>query len=141
MRIAHLLLPAASLLLLAACATTRLDDTQRLALYQGQAGEPVKSISYNDPMGWERVDDSHLLLKMRPREAWLLSLSEPCLDWGRGSQAISITHQAGFVSAGFDRVEVPNAPLSCRISEIRPVDPVALRDALNARAAAARSGS
>jgi hypothetical protein len=135
MRIANLLLPAASLLIFAACATTRMSDQQKLALYQGQAGTPVKSIRYVDPIGWERIDNLHLVLNVRPRESWLVSMSAPCLDWGRNDQAISIGHNGGVVSPGLDTVTFPRSQISCRISEIRVVDPAAVRDARDAVAA------
>jgi hypothetical protein len=127
MRISRLLLPAASLLVLAACATTRMSDGQKLALYQGQAGAPVKSIRYIDPIGWDRIDDTHLVLDVRPRESWLMTLSGPCLDWGKYDQAISISHNGDIVSAGLDRVSFGRSGITCGIREIRPVDPAAVR--------------
>jgi hypothetical protein len=136
MRISRLILPAASLLLLAACATTRMNDQQKLALYQGQAGEPVKSIRYVEPIGWERIDNLHLVLNVRPRESWLIAMSAPCLDWGRGDQAISISHNGGQVNPGLDTVKFPASQVSCRISEIRLVDPAAVRVARDAALAA-----
>lgn len=134
MRPNRFLLPAASLFLLAACATTRMDDPQKLALYQGHAGAPVKSIRYVDPIGWQRIDNFHLVLDVRPRESWLVSMTGPCLDWGSGDQAISISHNGGVVSPGLDVVNFLRSRISCRIGEIRLVDPVAVRDARNALA-------
>lgn len=137
MRIARSFLPAASLLVLAAasCATTRMSDPDKLALYQGHAGPPVKSVRYVDPIGWQRIDDLHLVVDVRPRESWLVTMSGPCLDWGRSDQTISIRHNGGFVSPGLDSVDFLRSRISCRISEIRVVDPVAVRDARNAMAA------
>ncbi len=137
MRIARFLLPAASLVVLAAasCASTRMSEPDKLALYQGQASAPVKWVRYLDPIGWERIDDSHLVVNVRPRESWLLTMSSPCLGWGRGDQMISIRHNGGVVSAGLDSVDLPQSRVACRISEIRTVDPVAVRDARNAIAA------
>ena len=136
MRISRLLLPAATLLVLSACATTRMSDEQKLALYQGQAGAPVKSIRYVDPIGWDRIDDSHLVLDVRPRESWLLTMSGPCLNWGRNEQGIAVSHTGGIVSAGLDRVTMGSSGITCRISEIRPVDPAAVRLAREQLAAA-----
>jgi len=137
MRTARFLLPAASVALLAAtaCATTRMSDSQKLALYQSQAGAPVKSIRYADPIGWQRIDDMHFVLDVRPRESWLVTMSGPCLGWGRNEQTIHLSHHAGFVSAGLDSVDFPRSQISCRISEIRPVDPAAVREARDAFAA------
>ena len=137
MRITRFLLPAASLVVLAvsACATTRMSDPQELALYQGQAGPPVRAVRYVEPIGWQRIDDLHLLLNVRPRESWLITMSGPCLGWGRSDQVISISHNGGFVSSGLDSVDFLRSQISCRITGLQLVDPVAVRDARNALAA------
>lgn len=136
MRISRLVLPAASLLVLAACASTRMSEGDKLALYQGQAGPPVKSVRYLEPIGWDRIDDTHLVLDVRPRESWLMTLSGPCLDWERNAQGITISHNGGTVNAGLDRVNFGGSHASCVISEIRPVDPAAVRAARNELASA-----
>jgi hypothetical protein len=122
---------------LAACATTRMSDQERLALYNAHAGEPVRTIRYTSPLGWERVDDEHLVLNMRPTESWLLTVPGPCLDWGSASPVVSVSHQASIVSAGLDRITVPGVPAPCRITEIRPIDLAGLRAARDARDALA----
>jgi hypothetical protein len=135
MRTPHLLLPAVALLSLAACATTpRMSETDKLALYQGQAGAPVRSIRYVEPLGWQRIDDLHIVLDSRPRESWLITMSGPCMSWGRADQPITINHNGGVVTAGLDSVEFLASRISCRITEIRPVDPVAVRNARDALA-------
>ena len=131
----RLLLGASIVSLVAACATTRMSDAETLSLYGSHAGDPVRTIRYRDPIGWEKVDDHHLLLTLRPREVYLLTINGPCLDWAGASPAIGISSQAGFVSAGFDRVSVPDVPSGCRIEEIRPVDIGAVRAARDAMAA------
>jgi hypothetical protein len=130
---ARLLIAAAVAALLGACASTRMSDAERLALYGAHAGAPVKTIRYTDPIGWEKVDGEHLLLTLRPREVYLMTVSGPCLDWGGASPTIAISAQAGFVSAGFDRISVPDVPAGCRIEEIRPVDIAAVRAERGAR--------
>jgi hypothetical protein len=131
-----------STLCLAACATTRLNDQQRLSIYTDNAGAPVKSIVYNEPISWERIDNDHLVLNTRPSEAYLFTLSGPCLQWGSSSPVVSISHQAGFVSAGldrvsfsFDRASFPEPSMACRISEIRPVNVAGVRASRDALAA------
>ena len=56
---------------LAACATAPHDDgVASLALYQAHADEPVSQLHYfGRAMGWQRVDDQHLLLDLKPRES------------------------------------------------------------------------
>ena len=83
----RILLAAAIVSLLGACATTRMSDAESLSLYSAHAGEPVRTIRYFDPISWEKVDDNHLLLTMRPREVYLLTIGGPCLGWGGASPA------------------------------------------------------
>ncbi len=118
---------------LAACATTGQTDTERLSMVQAHAGAPVKQIRNLNAMGWERVDGDHVLLNMRPKETWLLTLSGPCLDWGSGSPALTLSSQTGWLISKFDSIKIAGSPVTCRIEEIRPVDTVALREAEAAR--------
>lgn len=119
----------ASTLVLAGCMSQGATREERLAMYQAHAGAPVKRIHYYNPIGWEEVDDQHILVTMRPKEAWLMRLSGPCLDYGFGSPVLVISSQAGYVSSGFDRVTTGGSRISCRIEEIRPVDTMAMRAA------------
>ena len=108
-------------------------DQARLAKYEAHAGAPVKNFNYRDPMSWEVVDDTHLLMQMRPTETYLLRLSGLCIKNDRGAPAIRISSQAGRVQAGFDRVTTGDEPSSCRIEEIRPVDMAAVKAADKAK--------
>ena len=104
-------------------------DAARLAKYEAHAGAPVKNIPYRTPVGWEVVDDDHILLTMRPKEVYLMRLSGLCIQNDRGAAAIAITSQAGRISAGFDRVKTGDEPSSCRVEEIRPIDTAAMKAA------------
>ena len=119
----------AGTLLLAGCASHGATDEQRLALYQAHASAPVKKIRYFNPIGWEEIDEHHILVTMRPKEAWLMRLSGPCLDFAGGSPVLVISSQFGYVSTGFDRVSTGGSRMSCRIDEIRQVDMLAMRAA------------
>ena len=134
-----------AVLLLAGCATGRLSDTERLALYQQHAGAPVNQIRYLDPMGWDRIDDQHVVLQMRPNESWLLRLSGPCLQWSGGSPFIGLSSFGGMTLSRFDKVIAPGSQqLSCLIQEIRPLDVKALKaaeKALREQGAAQASGT
>ncbi len=136
-----LIIPLLAVLGLAACATSRMSDTDRLALYQAHAGEPVKQIRNYNAMGWDRVDDQHVVISMRPKESWLVKVSGPCLDWGSGSPTLHIKSQGSYVVAKLDRIFVNGSPVSCRIEEIRPVDVIALRAAQGSVAAQASAGT
>ena len=115
--------------LLASCASTSIPEAARLALIQSHAGEPVKQIRYADPMGWDRVDAQHVLLDIRPRETWLLTLTGGCLDWGSSSPLLRVSSTTGFLLGKFDSVNLVGSPMKCRIDEIRPVDMNAVRAA------------
>ena len=123
----------AAALVLAGCATGRLSDTERLALYQQHAGAPVNQIRYLDPMGWDRIDDQHVVLMMRPNESWLLTLSGPCLAWSNGSPFLGLSSFNGVSLSRLDKVIASGSQVSCLIQQIRPLDVKALRAAERAR--------
>lgn len=123
------LLLLATLGMTACAASNRMTEVDRLAMLQAHAGEPVRKIRYFNAMGWERVDDEHVLLSVRPRETWLFKVSGPCLDWGSGSPVIGLSSQGPYVMAKLDRILVNGSPVSCRIEEIRQVDTRAMRAA------------
>ena len=135
-----LLVPLLALASLTACATNRMSDTDRLALYEAHAGEPVKQIRNHNAMGWDRIDDQHVVLSMRPTESWLLRVSGPCLDWGSASPVLRLSSSGAYVMAKFDRILTDGSPVSCRIEEIRPVDVKAMRAAQDAGTAQASAG-
>ena len=136
-----LIVPLVAVLGLGACATNRLSETDRLALYDAHAGAPVKQIHFYNAMGWDRIDDEHVLLSMRPSETWLLKVSGPCLDWGSASPTLRLSSTGPYVMAKFDRILTEGSPISCRIEEIRPVDVKAVRAAQDAMTAQASSGT
>lgn len=117
---------------LTACASNRISDTDRLALYQAHAGAPVKQVRYLDPIGWDRIDDQHVVLQMRPNESWLLTLSGPCLNWSNGSPFLKVSVANGMTLTPFDKVIVADSQISCQIREIRPLDMKAVRAGENA---------
>ena len=134
MRIMPLSLIAASVLL-ASCATTpRMSDSDELALYLSHS-EPVQKVTYREPTGWDDVGDSHVLLRIKPTEGWLLRLAPGCLDWSGSGPALTVSNMAGVVTSGFDKVTRlgPGTPIACRIEEIRVVDLGAVRDVRNAQ--------
>ena len=84
-------------------------------------------------MGWDRIDDEHVVLDMRPNASWLLTVSGPCLDWGGASPILRLSSTGPYVMAKFDRILTPGSPVSCRIEEIRPIDIKGLRAARDAK--------
>src|SRR5690606_32418064 len=132
MRIIPLSLLAVSVLL-ASCATTpRMSESDELALYL-EHSTPVRKVTYREPIGWDDVGDSHVLVTVKPTEGWLFRVVPGCLDWSGSGPMLSVSRIAEVVTAGFDKVtrvsNGPGAPMSCRIQEIRVVDLGAVREA------------
>ena len=121
--------------LLAACATTRMSEPERLALYMNHASEPLQKITYRTPTGWDHIDNSHLLVTIKPTQGWLFKLAPDCMTWTGSGPILSISNMAGTVTAGFDNVTSvgPGIPESCRILEIREVDLAGVRSERNAK--------
>ena len=126
-------LPAvlAMALALAGCASMPSEpDSVTLARYQAFAGEPIPSIPYPTSSGFTTIDDEHVLLTVRPTEAYLMKLAGPCLTFDRNSPSLIVTSSLGRIQARFDRVGVLSQPgIACIIQEIRPVDLKAMREA------------
>lgn len=119
--------------IMAGCASTRLSDTDRLALYRANAGEPVRDFHYFGSInGWSPLGDEALTVWTRPNQGYLLELTGPCPDLEFAS-AISISNLMGRVSARFDKVTVHGGSsrtyFPCRIREIRPLHVKALKQA------------
>lgn len=127
-----MLVAAVAVLAVVGCATNRLDDAERLAIYRAHAGAPVSSFHYFTGLnGWTPLGDAAVAVWARPNDVYLLELNGPCPDLDF-AQAISVTSQMGTVSARFDKVialdrNAMNIP--CQIREIRPVDIKAIRHA------------
>lgn len=136
-----LIVPLLVALGLSACATSRINEADRLSIYQANAGAPVKQIRFYNAMGWDRIDDQHVLLNMRPKETWLLRVSGPCLDWGSASPILRLSSSGPYVMAKFDRILTEGSPVSCRIEEIRPVNVTAVREAETALRAQVSAGT
>jgi hypothetical protein len=119
---------------LTACATERMTDNEKLALYRAHAAAPVKSFRYlNRIDGWTPLGDSAVAIWTRPNEAYLLEVDSPCSDLDF-AQAIGLTSQSGVVYSRFDKV-IPRTsgggpePVPCHIRQIRPLDVKALKSA------------
>lgn len=120
---------------LAACASTpRLSDSDRYALYQGHAGQPVDSFRYfGEINGWTPLGNQALVVWTRPNQAYLLDLFGPCQDLDY-APAITVTNMMGEVSSRFDKVIVRGGGgnpvrFPCRISKIRAIDVKAVKQA------------
>lgn len=102
-----------------ACAQTREVQDKNLAAYLEYAGEPVDHFRFWNLTSWELVGPQKLVVWPTLKEAYLLTVDQPCtdLEWAK---AISITSSAHTVSARFDSVDVGRE--KCRIMEIRPID-------------------
>ena len=106
-------------------ATKRETRSGKLARFEAAAGEPVKHFNYLSLYSWEPLSDGALAIWTRPKEAWLLTVTQPCLDLSY-VQSIGLSallgHNVGtmdYVLAGKQR---------CRILSIRPLDVARLKE-------------
>ncbi len=125
----------ASGLALAGAATTasaQTSDTQakNLAAYEPYIGAPVKSFHFWKLQKWELVGDTQLIVWPEINKAYLLDVDLPCdrLQWAK---AVGLSSTANTVSVRFDTVDVGGQ--KCRITQIRPVDIKAYKQARNVK--------
>ena len=115
-------------LALTACASMGPGErmSQRLALYQDAASEPVKSFHFWQMHRWEPLGREHLAVWTRLDTAYLIEVQAPCsgLDF---TQTVGLSSTQNRVFSKFDDVRFENQ--RCRIAEIRPVDVAALKQA------------
>lgn len=100
-------------------------EAASLARYEAAAGEPVGSFRFFRIDGYTVVGEHAVAVWTGPRQAYLLSVEEPCpgLRW---SLSIGVSSSMSRVYADFDRVQTRDG--SCRIRSIRPVDVATLRE-------------
>lgn len=125
---------------LAACASVphQRPPNPRLARVEAVAGKPVGSIMFLGSLySWDALDDQHVLLYTRPRDAYLLTVV-PCPDLN-SAISLGVTSQFSRITQGVDSVIAGNMgrrSYPCRIQGIRAVDVKALRAADTAARAA-----
>ncbi len=128
-RIVVALLP---LLALTACAAfkNRESDADQLARYMDYAGESIESFTLLGGVdSWQSLGSNRLIVRSGVNKAYLLTVAEPCTDLDFAN-AISLTSTGSTVSRGFDSVRVGRE--RCQITDIRPVDYKAARQAAKA---------
>jgi len=119
-----LCLAAGLIVLLSACATNR--TSEELALAQSLAEAPVSGFNFTRLQSWRALDDSHLIVEVARKRAYLLTLSYPCQDLDFQIQ-IGLSSFGQRVQAGFEYVllQGDGAPHAlqtrCRIHKIQPI--------------------
>lgn len=138
MRKPTLALAAAAAAVLAGCASTAHppESSPKVQAWLNHAGEPVESFHlFGHVNGWTPVSDHRLVVHTGPRDAWLLTVDPSCINL-EFAQAIGLTTSMGgrWVHSGFDYVRFDDGAHGqrCRITDIRPVDEKAAREALKA---------
>lgn len=107
--------------LLTACASgpQRVETDETLERYLSYAGEPVGDFTFTRIDSWESLDDSHIVLRTGPNDAYLLTVYATCRDL-RFAHTIGIVSAMGHTLSRFDKVKVGRD--TCPIREIRPLD-------------------
>ena len=100
-------------------------EAASLARYEAAAGEAVPSFRFFRIDGFTTLGDHVVAVWAGPRQAYLLTVEEPCLEL-RWSVSIGVTSSLNSVYANFDRIQTRDG--SCRIRSIRPIDVAALRE-------------
>lgn len=121
----RILVPLILLILLAGCETARYAQRlqQRQQAYAAAAGAPVRSfrlILGAQIYSWEPLSDTQLVVYTLPNRAYLLDVW-PCNNL-TFTNFIGLTHFAGQVQTGFDKVLTGRPYIPCTIKQIRPVD-------------------
>jgi hypothetical protein len=101
-------------------AQTRETQQRNLERYLQFAGAPVEEFPFWSLYQWELVGPDKVVVWSTIKNAYLLTVTQPCarLEWAR---AIGVTsNQRHMVSRTFDFVTADGD--RCKISEIRPID-------------------
>jgi len=111
----------------AACGSMakRESRSAKLERYEAAAGEPVRHFNYLSLYSWEPLSDGALAIWTRPKEAWLLTVTQPCLDIDY-VQSIGLSAMLGHNVGTMDYVLAGKQ--RCRIMTIRPLDVDKLRE-------------
>ena len=101
--------------------------------YNALAGASVNTAFFSSLTGWHAVDSNsaygptQLVIQTSIKNAYLLTLYSECRDLDFSVQ-IALTSSGHQLSAGFDKILIPNRP-SCRIKTIQPINVKAMRAA------------
>ena len=134
-----LLLVVSVVCVLSGCANLppRQDPATVRARYASYAGEPVDRITWLGHFdSWESLGDNQLLIFTTPSDAYLLSVTPPCIDLNF-AQTIAVTSTGPTISARLDSVIVKG--WRCQIAQIRPVDYRRMRAEMRQEAEAAKA--
>lgn len=133
------LILAITVSVLAGCGSLppRQDPATVRARYASYAGEPVDRITWLGHFdSWESLGDNQLLIFTTPSDAYLLSVTPPCIDLNF-VQSIAVTSTGPTISARLDSVIVKG--WHCQIAQIRPVDYTRMRAQMRQEAEAAKA--
>jgi len=131
---------ASAAFLLAACASvpgqTDAQPSAKVQSYVEHAGEPVEGFRlFGHVNSWNSLSDHKLVVRTGVKEAYLLSVDPTCMNLEFANRIALTTSLGNRVQTGFDYVRFDDGfqGQRCRITDIRPVDADAAREALKAR--------
>ncbi len=132
-------LAATGALLLSACASVpgkaEAETAAKVQTYLNHAGEPVESFRLMGHVNsWNSISAHELVVRTGVRDTWLLSVDHSCLNLEFANSIALTTSLGNRVQTGFDYVRFNDGfqGQRCRITDIRPVDAKAAREALKA---------
>jgi hypothetical protein len=124
------LAPALSLALGACTGMSRAERAQarleEIDLYVQNAGEPISSFNFLGRLEeWHNLDDNRLVVRTSFNDAYLIKVMGPCHELS-SVLTVGLTSRGGFVGLGDSVIAGRDR---CPITEIRPVDYKAVREA------------
>lgn len=126
----YTILTVLAMLMVACTGNVREREAQALDRYLEYAQPPVEQFRFWNLRDWELVGDYQLVVWPNRREAYLLTVDQPCSEL-RWANAIGVSSTGQMVQRRLDTVNVGTQ--KCRIMEIRPIDYQAMqRDRRNA---------
>jgi len=126
MRMKNFLLTATICVLLSACATSTMTETERTLAYEQfieiNKLESIKSITSFDFYSWTALADQHLIISTRFNRPYLIKLQRRCFDLSFAN-TIVIHRNGSSLHTRFDSISVLD-PMSikCFIQSIYPLD-------------------
>jgi hypothetical protein len=118
-----LILLSLSLLLLAACTSRYLSETEKSSIIESYITtenlEKQTSITAFSLDSWSSLSDQYIILRSSPFKPYLIKLASRCHDLEFSPTLIVNSRMSGSLSTGFDSVYTPeNAVFKCYISRI-----------------------
>lgn len=115
------------LVILSACANNGAQYNARQTLYENfiieKELEELEKVTSFRFLGWNSLDNRHVVLSVSQNKSYLISLSSYCVDLDFTTQIVVDNFMSRVLTAKFDSIIIPSQPQQkCRISRIHKLD-------------------